>query len=258
MRRRRKKSQVFSYGDIKYQKFRNVETRPYNIGDGNLEDSRRSYKNNRNSILPFFICFAVCFLVIDGSIYAYFKFIKKQPVIEGLKEIRHSAREVVHSAIDRVALVKEQNEKKTKWTSVAPYQFEKEIEKPKRIIAKGNGNVFTWKDEKGKIHASNVEVPQDQQINNLTVQKEVNTWEKETPIQFIKNQVVIPIVLSHKGKTVRTEIVLDTGASHTILSNRQLSRVRGQYLGNVTSTVADGGEVRGQKKDLITSKLAHL
>lgn len=73
--RRRKKSQVFSYGDIKYQKFRNIETRPYNIGDANLEDSGCSYKNNRNPVWPFFICLAVCFLVIDGSIYAYFKFI---------------------------------------------------------------------------------------------------------------------------------------------------------------------------------------
>lgn len=156
----------------------------------------------------------------------------------------------MHSAIDRVAPVKEQIEKKTKWTSVAPYQVEKDVEKPKRIIAKGSGNVFTWKDEKGKIHASNVEIPHDHQINNLTIQKEVNTWGKETPIEFVKNQVVIPIVLSHKGKAVRTKIILDTGASHTVLSNRQLAKVRGKYVGNVTSTVADGGTVRGQKRKL--------
>jgi len=104
-----------------------------------------------------------------------------------------------------------------------------------------SGKVFSWIDEKGVRHASNVSYP----VNNptLTVKDEIKR--KSVPVTKIsvKNgQVYIPVTFHNGGRTITRWLTLDTGCSVTNLSFNHLKKLNVKYDGKSTSILADGSK----------------
>ena len=66
-----------------------------------------------------------------------------------------------------------------------------------------------------------------------------------TPVTIIGNQVLVPVTLSYRGRSVSATLLLDTGASITTIDDRcaALLRVEPGETENATSIVADGRRV---------------
>jgi|LGVF01.2.fsa_nt_gb predicted aspartyl protease len=225
-----------------------------NIGGLPYTNEPPIQRKSGNAVISLLIFFLVYFLTVSLSGYIYFNFIKKQSVTEGLQAVRQSTIKFDHTVTDQR---EKPGSNQPKFSPLNPFFIEQDFPKsktPRKHLQSSrlsnSGQVFTWRDEHGNIHSSNIEVPQGKRVNNLQIQKEVKTWEKETPIQVSGNRLLIPIILGHNGRKVQTTILIDTGCSHTALNKRQLSRVRGDYHGKSTSTVADGRKVYGEKRRL--------
>ena len=111
-----------------------------------------------------------------------------------------------------------------------------------------DGFIYTWTDDKGQTHASNVAYPADN--DTLKITKELNPHENETPIQRKGNNILIPVTLGNQGKEVTVEMIFDTGAHDTVVHESLARQLSTKPYRTVKRRVADGRDV--------TSKISNI
>ncbi len=97
---------------------------------------------------------------------------------------------------------------------------------------------FSYKDSKGVIHLGN------RPIGN-TPSLPLQHSDRYTHVSLHGNQVLVPTVLSYRGRTVKTTLLLDTGATITTINEEiaGMLGIGGNDRQQATSTVADGRKV---------------
>ena len=110
--------------------------------------------------------------------------------------------------------------------------------------SKPSQDVYVWNDN-GKIHASNTSLP----TVNTPVRKIENIATASNETKFIKegNSILIPVVISHNGKAIQVNMMLDTGCSTTLLDAEVTNALNIQSDGVLETTIADGSKMRSGK-----------
>lgn len=65
----------------------------------------------------------------------------------------------------------------------------------------------------------------------------------ESRVEIVNNQILVPATFIHQGREVATRLLLDTGASHTVLHRATVAPLNLIRLGKGKSTVAGGHTV---------------
>ncbi len=101
------------------------------------------------------------------------------------------------------------------------------------VAVSSAATIYTWTDENGVLHMTNI--PPVQSSDNLRVLEmapsptppapevryalpdETDAWEGETGVTVIDNHVIVPAILSYKGRRVSARLLLDTGSTNITL-----------------------------------------
>jgi hypothetical protein len=65
----------------------------------------------------------------------------------------------------------------------------------------------------------------------------------ETRVAIVNNQILVPVTFAHQGRELATQLILDTGASHTVLHRATAAPLNIITLAKGRSTVAGGQTV---------------
>lgn len=106
------------------------------------------------------------------------------------------------------------------------------------------GKVFSWTDENGHLHYSNVNFPRDNPT--LKVENEIKKQSSVTSISVKNGQIFIPVTFTNKGRKLTLSMVLDTGCSRTNVPYAMLNKLNVRYTKTTTSIVADGRKKYGR------------
>ena len=72
--------------------------------------------------------------------------------------------------------------------------------------------IYSWVDEKGVTHFSNLGAPED---SDFTAEEEVSPWQKRTRIIIDKNVIYVPVEIRRDKKVASINMILDTGSNKT-------------------------------------------
>ena len=136
--------------------------------------------------------------------------------------------------------------KSTEVIQKGPYS--KSYVKKTKVKQNENGKIHYWTDENGTVHATNTGVPKS--VESVYVIDEINTFNKRTPVRIKNNNIYIPVTLRNKGITIKTEMLLDTGCSSSVINSKFAKKLKLEKLHSIRSTVADGRTVHGTKAKL--------
>ena len=94
-----------------------------------------------------------------------------------------------------------------------------------------NDAIHSWADAKGTMHYANAKIEQE-------------GTSRETPVIITKNNsILIPVVMGHRGKTIKTTMILDTGCGLTLLHHPIAQQLQPDFVKQGTTTVADGRQI---------------
>ena len=225
-------------------------------------------------------------LVIDGGIYLYFHFVKKVSVSEGVRQLRESVfqsttnyntdkhaqqPQAVQLAnqpvpppikasrpyVEPANLSDRTISKTTASPPSTPTQSQSRPEPGGDLCSAYKvcnvkqtsieGKVFSWKDKDGKHHFSNTNFPLDNETLKVEAEINSNTFYSVTKFAVSNNQILVPVTLFHKGKSIKSHMVLDTGCSQTAIPYYLLDKLNVKYTGDVISILADGTIINGKR-----------
>lgn len=106
------------------------------------------------------------------------------------------------------------------------------------------GKLYSWVDENGVAHFSDKNFPEKNKNLLVLTETETEKSNRETPV-IIKsnNSILIPVVLEHRGKTIKTTMILDTGCGLTLIHHPIAQQLQPDFIKNGTSTIADGRQI---------------
>jgi hypothetical protein len=112
------------------------------------------------------------FLIIDGSIYCYFKYYKKVPLVNGLNEWGQEIVRIFNFSDEKPIITFNKIGSKATDRPFNKHEIEekiafKQIKKKDKDASLPEDKVYTWKDSNGNIHASNAKYPE----NNETLKE---------------------------------------------------------------------------------------
>lgn len=94
-----------------------------------------------------------------------------------------------------------------------------------------NDAIHSWVDAKGTMHYANTKIEQE-------------GTSRETPVIITgNNSILIPVVMGHRGKTIKTTMLLDTGCGLTLLHHPITQQLQPDFIRQGTTTVADGRQI---------------
>ncbi len=179
----------------------------------------------------------ICCLILDLTVWGYFRFVKDVSLSEGLIGWQNSIR-------DFVGLNNQQAKKKTKYVVIDNRK------KPSKTYRKTDyntkeyqqPNIYKWKDKDGTIHFSNTTYP----LNNSTleVKKELNHFSRETKYTYKGGTILIPVTITNNGRRETIKLILDTGCGTTQIHPDVVKRLRAKTTGYGKSFVADGRTIK--------------
>jgi predicted aspartyl protease len=110
--------------------------------------------------------------------------------------------------------------------------------------------VYCWTDQNGVRNFSNLAPPS--QVKNFETRKMLSAYRdsSETKVLIKANQVLVPVTLIYGKNEVSTYLLLDTGASTTVLNERVADLLKVKSLRQGHARVADGSSVRVELVDL--------
>ena len=113
-------------------------------------------------------------------------------------------------------------------------------------LARSVAALYTYTDNQGVIHMVDVleKVPQ-QYRRNMKVDVSGPSVSSNTPVIINGNQVIVPVTITFRGRSITARLLLDTGATVTIISEGVATQL-GVGVADVQSgksTVADGRSV---------------
>ena len=114
---------------------------------------------------------------------------------------------------------------------IEPQTEEPSEEETQRQPTLKNDEIHSWADAKGTMHFVNAKIAQE-------------GTSRETPV-IIKsnNAILIPVIIGHRGQTIKTTMVLDTGCGMTLLDQEIAQQLHPDVIKQGTSTVADGRQI---------------
>ena len=110
--------------------------------------------------------------------------------------------------------------------------------------------VYCWTDQNGVRNFSNLPPPT--HVKDFETRKMPSAYRdsSETKVLIKANQVLVPVTLIYKGKEVSTYLMLDTGASTTVLNKRIADLLKIKSFRHSSARVADGRNVRVESAEL--------
>lgn len=108
------------------------------------------------------------------------------------------------------------------------------------------GDFYRYTDQEGIIHfVDDLDKVPPQNRQSMTVTRPSVPRSSVTPVAIKGNQVLVPVTLAFRGRSVNAQLLLDTGASVTTISERLASRlgIEGSDVRAGMATVADGRSV---------------
>jgi len=94
-----------------------------------------------------------------------------------------------------------------------------------------NDEIHSWADAKGTMHYANTKLEQE-------------GTSRETPVIITRNNsILIPVIIGHRGKTIQTTMILDTGCGLTLLHHPIAQQLQPDFVRQGTTTVADGRKI---------------
>jgi|GEM_PF-2627025 len=93
-----------------------------------------------------------------------------------------------------------------------------------------NDEIHSWVDAQGTKHYKNIKMAQE-------------GTSRETSVIIENNQILVPVVIGHKGKTVQAYFLLDTGCSKTLFHHTIAEQIRPDITRKGYTTVADGRKI---------------
>jgi len=69
----------------------------------------------------------------------------------------------------------------------------------------------------------------------------------ETPMVIWGNQVLVPVQVSYGGRQAQVQLLLDTGASHTVFHRSSVQRLKFRTADAVNARVVGGGIIQGER-----------
>lgn len=93
-----------------------------------------------------------------------------------------------------------------------------------------NDEIHSWVDAEGKMHYANTKIASE-------------GTSRETPVIIKNNSILIPVIIGHKGQTIKTTMILDTGCSLTLLHHPIAQKLQPDFLRNGISTIANGKQI---------------
>lgn len=110
------------------------------------------------------------------------------------------------------------------------------------------GNFYIYTDDQGIIHMVNdLEKVPHHYRKRMTVSSGGKARAYLTPVVITRNQVLVPVKLSFRGRSVEARLLLDTGANITTINEGLAGRlnIEASDLRQGRATVADGRSVSG-------------
>lgn len=93
-----------------------------------------------------------------------------------------------------------------------------------------NDEIHSWIDAQGAKHYKNIKIEQE-------------GTSRETPVIIENNQILVPVVIGHKGRTVQAYFLLDTGCSKTLFHHTITEKIQPDITRKGFTTVADGRKI---------------
>jgi len=115
---------------------------------------------------------------------------------------------------------------KTQQPTIAPETIQETQKQP----TLKNDEIHSWADAKGTIHYANAKIEQE-------------GTSRETPIIIENNQILVPVIIGHKGRTVQAYFLLDTGCSKTLFHHTITEQIQPDITRKGHTTVADGRKI---------------
>jgi predicted aspartyl protease len=114
---------------------------------------------------------------------------------------------------------------------------------PPRSGGQAGQNVYCWTDENGVSNFSNLAPPS--HVTNFETRKMPANHPRsnETRVIIKANQVILPVRLGYMGQEVVTYLLLDTGASTTVLNRRVADQLNIRSARPGVARVADGRSI---------------
>ncbi len=109
---------------------------------------------------------------------------------------------------------------------------------PDILLGQKQEEIYSWIDKNGVPHFVNTQPASPNTKSRLITNK------RETPVFIANNQILVPVIIGHNGKAVRTYFLLDTGCTTTLLHNEVTDAIRPEVIGRGESTVADGRKIK--------------
>lgn len=110
-------------------------------------------------------------------------------------------------------------------------------------------NVFCWTDKRGIKNFSNIRPPDD--VTDFEVRRMYKSEKgKETKVVIRANGIFVPVKLGYGGKELSTYLLLDTGASTTILHQIIARQLNIRSFRPAEARVADGRIVQAMSTNL--------
>lgn len=123
-----------------------------------------------------------------------------------------------------------------------------QTEPPAGNLGHDPGSFYTYTDDQGIIHMVNEldKVPLKYRTR-MKVTSGGKSCANVTPVVITRNQVLVPVTVSLRGRSVEARLLLDTGANITTISEELASRlgVEASDVRQGRATVADGRSVQG-------------
>lgn len=129
----------------------------------------------------------------------------------------------------------------------------------------GFAEMYSWTDANGVRHFSNDPPPKGTQASsswkeivapqpaNSKQSSDSRLWdrdvapdENETRVIVLGNAVIVPVTFGYQGRRIKAQLLLDTGAAHTVYFETAATRKNIVDFKPIKGRVAGGGEIRGQ------------
>src|SRR6266540_2636825 len=116
------------------------------------------------------------------------------------------------------------------------------------LVTTSASAIYRYTDDKGVVHIVDDEgsIPAKYR-KGASSQGGTSGPSNVTPVMIQGNRVIVPVTLSHGGSSVVAHLVLDTGASITVITEQLAQRLnfRPGETRAITARVADGRTVQG-------------
>jgi hypothetical protein len=108
--------------------------------------------------------------------------------------------------------------------------FREPEEEPTKRSALKNDEIHSWTDERGRRHYANSKITPE-------------GTSRETAVIIKNNQVIVPVIIGHQGRTIQANLLLDTGCTTTLLHPTITNVIQPEITNTGTSTIADGSKI---------------